>query len=99
MPDEKPIDDIEESPSEEKSMGDRKQAHRRSAEPTGVAIKASDEKLAKLGYHGNSGKPKRSYHEKPVTGGREDKGEIEARNSWRGRAGKVNTAIVPRQGR
>jgi hypothetical protein len=31
-----------------------------------VAIAAFDEKLAKLGYHANSGKGKRSHHRKAV---------------------------------
>jgi hypothetical protein len=32
-----------------------------------AAIKAFDEKLAKLGYHGNSGKQKRSHQSKKPT--------------------------------
>jgi len=68
MPDEKRIDDVEKLLSEEKSLEDRKQAliddllKQRSA-----AMAAFDEKLAKLGYHGNSGKLRRSHHKKTAT--------------------------------
>jgi hypothetical protein len=63
MPDEKPSDALERFLSEQKSMEDRKQGliddllRQREA-----AMKDFDEKLAKLGYHGNSGKRKRSHH-------------------------------------
>ena len=68
MPDEsrKP-DDIEKILHDEKSLEDRKRAliddllKQRDA-----SIAAFDEKLAKLGYHGNSGKGKRSHHKRAV---------------------------------
>jgi len=65
MPEEKKTDDVEKLLSEEKSLEDRKQAlidgilKEREA-----AMAAFDEKLAKLGYHENSGKRKRSHHRK-----------------------------------
>jgi hypothetical protein len=70
MPDEsrKP-DDVEKILHEEKSLEDRKQAviadllKQREA-----AIAAFDEKLAKLGYHANSGKTKRSHHKRGAAG-------------------------------
>jgi hypothetical protein len=41
-------------------------------------VKAFDEKLAKLGYHENSGKQKRSHHTKrPAAPGRRYSGETE----------------------
>ena len=65
MPEEKKTDDVEKLLTEEKSLEDRKKAliddllKQRDA-----AIAAFDEKLAKLGYHANSGKGKRSHHHK-----------------------------------
>ena len=65
MPEEKKADDVEKLLSEEKSLEDRKQAlidellKQREA-----ALAAFDEKLGKLGYHGNSGKSKRSHHKR-----------------------------------
>ena len=65
MPEEKKTDDVEKLLAEEKAFEDRKQAlidgilKEREA-----AIAAFDEKLAKLGYHGNSSKSKRSHHRK-----------------------------------
>ena len=67
MPEEEPSDDVEKFLSEQKSMEDRKQGliddllRQREA-----AMKVFDEKLAKLGYHGNSGKPKKSHHKAPA---------------------------------
>jgi hypothetical protein len=67
MPEEKPSDPIEKFLLEEKAVEDRKQALiedllRQRAD----AIKAFDDKLAKLGYRGNSaGKPKKSHHKQP----------------------------------
>lgn len=58
-------DEVEKILHEEKSLEDRKQAviadllKQREA-----AIEAFDEKLAKLGYHGNVGRTKRSHHKK-----------------------------------
>jgi hypothetical protein len=63
------VDDVEKILHEEKSLEDRKQAviadllKQREA-----AIEAFDEKLAKLGYHGNSGKTKRSHHKRGAAG-------------------------------
>lgn len=69
MPDEsRKTDDIEKILHDEKTLEDRKQAliadllKQREA-----AIAAFDEKLEKLGYRVNSGKPKRSHHKKNST--------------------------------
>lgn len=68
MADEKKADDVEKILHDEKSLEDRKQAviadllKQREA-----AIAAFDEKLAKLGYHANSGKQRRSHHRKGGT--------------------------------
>jgi hypothetical protein len=65
MAEEKRSDDVEKFLSEQKVLEDRKQAliddllKQREA-----AIAAFDEKLAKLGYHANSGKGRRSHHKK-----------------------------------
>lgn len=65
MPEDKKGDDVEKLLSEEKALDDRKQAliedllRQREA-----AMAAFDEKLAKLGYHANSGKGRRSHHKK-----------------------------------
>jgi hypothetical protein len=65
MPEEKRTDDVEKFLAEQKILEDRKQAiiedllRQREA-----VIAAFDEKLAKLGYHGNSGKSKKSHHKK-----------------------------------
>ena len=66
MPEEKPADAIEKFLQEQKAVEDRKQALiedllRQRAE----AIKAFDEKLAKLGYHG-AGKHRKSHHKQPA---------------------------------
>jgi hypothetical protein len=69
MADEKKADDVEKILHDEKSLEDRKQAliadllKQREA-----AIAAFDEKLEKLGYHANSGKPRRSHHRKEKGG-------------------------------
>ncbi len=69
MADEKKTDDVERLLSEEKLLGDRKQAliddllKQREA-----AMAAFDEKLAKLGYRANSGKSRRNHHKKTPTG-------------------------------
>lgn len=58
-------DDVEKFLAEQKAFEDRKQGliddlpRQRAA-----AMKALDEKLEKLGYHGNSGKRGRSHHKK-----------------------------------
>jgi hypothetical protein len=69
MPDEKLSDDVEKFLSDLKSIEARKQGiidgllRQREA-----AIKAFDEKLAKLGWHGpdSSGKKKKSHHKEPA---------------------------------
>ena len=66
MPDEKPADAIEKFLLEQKAVEDRKQAliedllHQRAE-----AMKAYDEKLAKLGYSAG-GKHKKSHHRAPA---------------------------------
>ncbi len=64
MPDDSRTDDIEKFLSDQKSMEDRKQGLiDELLRQKDAAIKAFDEKLAKLGYQANSsGKPKRSHH-------------------------------------
>jgi len=66
MPENSRNDDVEKFLADQKSFEDRKQAliedllHQRDA-----ALKAFDEKLAKLGYQSNSsGKTRRSHHRK-----------------------------------
>jgi hypothetical protein len=65
MPEEGRKDDVDKLLTEQKALEDRKQAliddllKQREA-----ALAAFDEKLAKLGYHANSGKGKRSHHKK-----------------------------------
>ena len=66
MPEEKPADPVEKFLQEEKAVEDRKQALiddllRQRAE----AIKAFDDKLAKLGHKARDGKPRRSHHKQP----------------------------------
>lgn len=66
MPEEKPADAVEKLLQEQKAVEDRKQALiddllRQRAE----AIKAFDEKLAKLGHKSRDGKPRRSHHKQP----------------------------------
>jgi hypothetical protein len=63
MPEEKPTDDVEKFLQDQRSFEDRKQSLiddllRQRAE----AIKSYDEKLAKLGHSGHSGRHKRSHH-------------------------------------
>lgn len=65
MPESNRGDDVEKILHEERSLEDRKQAviadllKQREA-----AIAAFDEKLARLGYHANSSKARRSHHKK-----------------------------------
>jgi hypothetical protein len=65
---EKKSDDVEKFLSEEKALDERKQTliddllKQREA-----AIAAFDEKLAKLGYHSNSVRGKRSHHKKSAS--------------------------------
>jgi hypothetical protein len=67
MPDEKPADAIEKFLLEEKAVEERKQALiedllRQRAE----AIRAFDEKLAKLGHKSPAGKRNKSHHKTPA---------------------------------
>ena len=65
MPEENKTDDVAKFLAEQKAFEDRKQAliddllKQREA-----AMAAFDEKLAKLGYHGNSSKSRKSHHRK-----------------------------------
>jgi hypothetical protein len=72
MPEDSRIDDVEKVLAEEQAVEGRKKLlvadllKQREA-----ALKDFDEKLAKLGYHGNSGKRKRNHHKQaaePSTG-------------------------------
>ena len=64
MPEEKKGDDVEKLLSEEKALDDRKQALIEDLlKQRDAAIAAFDERLAKLGYHGNSGR-RRSHHKR-----------------------------------
>ena len=63
MPEDSRIDDVEKFLTEQKSLENRKQALIADLlEQREAAMAAFDEKLAKLGYKGNSGKPRRSHH-------------------------------------
>ncbi len=66
MPEEPKTDDVEKLLSDEKSLESRKQALIADLlKQRETAMKAYDEKLAKLGYQDNhSGKSKRSHHGK-----------------------------------
>jgi hypothetical protein len=67
MAEEKKTDDVEKLLSEEKALDDRKQALIQDLLKQREAVIAGfDERLAKLGYHGNSGKGRRSHHRKPM---------------------------------
>jgi len=67
MPEEKKGDDVEKLLSEEKALDDRKQSLIQDLlKQREAAIAGFDERLAKLGYHGNSGKGRRSHHRKTV---------------------------------
>lgn len=98
MPEEKQTDDVEKVLSDLKSVEERKQAviddllRQREA-----AIKVFDEKLAKLGYHANSGKSKRSHHKKAAPSA-PAKAKTASPPASEG-AGKVNTPAVPRRRR
>ena len=66
MPDEgRRPDDVEKILHDEKAVEGRKKALiEELLKQRADALAAFDEKLAKLGYHANSGKPKRSHHKK-----------------------------------
>ena len=71
MPEDNRADDVEKVLADLKSIEDRKQGLiAGSLRQREAAIKDFDEKLAKLGYHGNSGKRKRNHHRQaePSTG-------------------------------
>lgn len=65
MPDESKTDDVEKILAEEKAVEERKK--RLIAEllkQREAALKDFDDRLAKLGYHADGGKPKRNHHGK-----------------------------------
>lgn len=69
MPEENKTDDVAKFLAEQKAFEDRKQGlidellTQREA-----AMATFDEKLAKLGYHANSGKSRKSHHKKAAVG-------------------------------
>ena len=66
MPEEKPADAVEKFLLEQKAVEDRKQALIDDLlRQRGEAMKAFDDKLAKLGYKSRDGKPRRSHHKQP----------------------------------
>jgi len=70
MPEESRTDDVENFLKEQQSLEDRKQALIDDLlKQKEAAMKAFDDKLAQLGYHGNSSsKSKRSHHKKGAAG-------------------------------
>jgi hypothetical protein len=67
MPEEKPTDDVEKFLQDQRSFEDRKQSLiddllRQRAE----AMKAFDDKLAKLGHSAQTGRHKKSHHKAPA---------------------------------
>ena len=69
MPDNARTDDVEKILSDEQAIEGRKQALiAELLKQKEAAAAAFDEKLAKLGYHANSGKTRRSHHKKPTAG-------------------------------
>jgi hypothetical protein len=65
MPEEKSSDDVEKVLAELKAVEDRKQAVINDLlKQRDAAVKAFDEKLAKLGYHENSERSRRNHHKK-----------------------------------
>lgn len=74
MADNPRADEVEKLLAEEKAFEDRKQSLIADIlKQKEAAIAAFDEKLAKLGYHGNS-RPKRSHHRKSAPSVTENKG-------------------------
>ena len=68
MAEEKRSDDVEKFLAEQKTLEDRKQAIIEDLlKQRDAAMAGFDEKLAKLGYHGNSNKRGRSHHKKAGT--------------------------------
>jgi hypothetical protein len=71
-PDDNRVDDVEKLLAEAKAFEDRKQALVADLlKQKEAAMAAFDEKLAKLGYHGNSAGRKRNHHKKSATGSSE----------------------------
>lgn len=69
MAEDKKADDVEKILHDEKSLEERKQAVIDALLKEREAVNAAiDQKLAKLGYHANSGKSKRSHHRKEKGG-------------------------------
>lgn len=67
MPEEKPGDDVEKFLLEQKAVEDRKQALIDNLlRQRDEAIKAFDEKLAKLGHKSSNSKARRSHHKTPA---------------------------------
>ncbi len=99
MPEEKPTDDVEKVLADLKGIEGRKQAliddllQQREA-----AMKAFDEKLAKLGYHANSHRSKRSHHKKVSATDAKKEAKSKAPPAPTGDGpGKVNAPTVPRR--
>jgi hypothetical protein len=95
MAEEKPTDDVEKVLSDLKTIEDRKQALiadllRQKAD----AVKAFDDRLAKLGYQekDGAGKPKKSHHKKETAA----KTKVAAKPAADG-PGKLNAPSVPRR--
>jgi hypothetical protein len=99
MAEEKPTDDVEKVLSDLKTIEDRKQALiadllRQKA----AAVKAFDDRLAKLGYSAKdgAGKPKKSHHKAAATAaGKQAKTKVPATDG----PGKLNAPTVPRRRR
>ena len=96
MAEEKPTDDVEKVLSDLKTIEDRKQVLiadllRQKAD----AVKAFDDRLAKLGYQAKdgAGKPKKSHHKKALAAA---KTKVAAKPAADG-PGKVNAPSVPRR--
>ena len=102
MAEEKTTDDVEKVLSDLKTIEDRKQALiadllRQKA----AAVKAFDDRLAKLGYSAKdgAGKPKKSHHRAPATAaGKQAKPKVPATPAADG-PGKLNAPTVPRRRR
>ena len=99
MPEEKPTDDVEKVLSDLKTIEDRKQALiadllRQKAD----AVKAFDDRLAKLGYSAKdgAGKPKKSHHKAAATAAGK-KAKPKAATSTADGPGKLNAPTVPRR--
>ena len=96
MAEEKQTDDVEKVLSDLKTIEDRKQALiadllRQKAD----AMKAFDDRLAKLGYQAKdgAGKPKKSHHKKAPAAASKSKAATPAADG----PGKLNAPTVPRR--